>query len=87
MECGKHNRMEWMKCNGGWIKIKNLPLSLWNKENFVAIGEKCGEFISILLETINLLNCFEASIEVKRNQCGFIPASMILLFTILFSTM
>ncbi|MDV3146776.1 MAG: hypothetical protein Q8754_03055, partial [Sweet potato little leaf phytoplasma] len=41
------------------------------------IGHHFGGLVSISSQTLNLLDCSEARIEVKRNFCGFIPAEIV----------
>ncbi|XP_031738083.1 uncharacterized protein LOC116402658 [Cucumis sativus] len=72
MDNMKHSRPLVLKGYGGWLKVKNLPLDLWSRSVFEAIGDHFGGFIKIATETLNLTNCSEARIQVKRNLCGFV---------------
>lgn len=66
----KHNHPLLVRSFGGWIKIKNLPMDYWSRKTFEAIGAYIGGLEDIAAETLNLLNCWEAKIKVKRNLCG-----------------
>lgn len=59
---------------GGWIKIKNLSIDAWTMENFTKIGDLCGGFIEISKMTSGRMNMLEATINVRGNFYGFIPA-------------
>ena len=72
----KHSRPLLMKGFGGWIKIKNLLLDYWSRKTFEAIGAYFGGLEDIAAETLNLLNCSEAKIKVKRNLCGLMPSTI-----------
>lgn len=61
---------------GGWLSIKNLPLEYWKRDSFEAIGTYFGGLDGIAIETLNLLNCSEAKIKVKKNLCGFMQATI-----------
>ena len=43
---------------------------------FKVIGDHLGGLENIASEMINLLNVFEAKIQVKRNKCRFVPATL-----------
>ena len=58
------------------MKIKDLPLDLWQRSIFEAICDHCGGIIDIASETLNLTNCSEARILVKKNICGFVPSTI-----------
>ena len=64
-----------VKGYGGWISIKNLLLDYWSLQTFEAIGSYFGGLESIATETLNLLIVAE-KIQVKRNLCGFMPATI-----------
>ena len=68
------------------LKVKNLPLDLWCRNIFEAIGDNFGGLIEIGIETLNFTNCSDAHIQVKKNQCGFdqnfIPKEGIYLLTL-----
>ena len=72
----KHSRPSVIGGYGGWIKIKNLPLDYWSNQTLKIIGDHFGGLENIASETNNLLNVSEAKIQVKRNQCGFVPATL-----------
>ncbi|KAA0044333.1 hypothetical protein E6C27_scaffold46G00570 [Cucumis melo var. makuwa] len=59
---------------GGWIKVRGVPLHAWNLESFIQIGDACGGFMEVAKETRELTDLIEASIRVKDNYSGFIPA-------------
>ncbi|TYK24535.1 hypothetical protein E5676_scaffold266G00770 [Cucumis melo var. makuwa] len=59
---------------GGWIKVRGVPLHAWNLESFIQIGDACGGFVEVAKETRELTDIFEASIKIKDNYSGFIPA-------------
>lgn len=61
---------------GSWISIKNLPLDYWNRKTFEAIGAYFRGLEDIAMETLNLLNCSVAKIQVKKNLCGFMPSTI-----------
>lgn len=65
-----------MQGYGGWISIRNLPLEYWCKDTFEAIGNHFGGLVRISFNTLNLINLFEARIQVRQNLCGFMPASL-----------
>ena len=60
----KHSRPTLIEGSGGWLSIKNLPLNLWRRNIFEAIGAYFGGLESIALETLNMIKCFEARIKV-----------------------
>ena len=72
----KHSRPSILEGYGGWIKIENLPLDYWSNQTFKVIRDHIGGLENIASETLNLLNVSEAKIQVKRNQCGFILATL-----------
>lgn len=61
---------------GGWIIILDLPLKFWKRNVFDAIGSHFGGLVCISSNTLNLLDCMAAFIEVNQNVCGFLPASI-----------
>lgn len=62
---------------GSWIYFKNLPLDLGgSKYTFEAIGAHFMGLESNAPETLNLINCTEAIIQVRRNLCGFMPSTI-----------
>lgn len=62
---------------GSWIYFKNLPLDLGgSKYTFEAIGAYFMGLESNASETLNLINCTEAIIQVRRNLCGFMPSTI-----------
>ena len=65
-----------MKGYAGWISIKILPLDYWCRQTFEAIGAHYGGLENIASGTLNLLNCSEAKIQVKKNLCGFMPSTI-----------
>ena len=69
----KHGRMAFVPSYGGWIKLRNFPLHLWNEEVFKRVGDKLGGFIEFAEENSSLINCLEVNIKVRENYCGFIP--------------
>ena len=56
--------------------LKNLPLDYWSNQTFKVIGDHSGGLENIVSETINLLNVYEAKIQVKRSQFGFVKATL-----------
>lgn len=72
----KHSRPVVTKGFGGLPKINDLPLDYWRRRTFEVIGDHFEGLESITSETINLLNCREARIKVKRNLCGYIPSTI-----------
>uniref|UniRef100_A0A9I9EB69 DUF4283 domain-containing protein n=1 Tax=Cucumis melo TaxID=3656 RepID=A0A9I9EB69_CUCME len=58
----------------GWIKVRGVPLHAWNLESFIQIGDACGGFIKVAKETRELTDIIEASIRIKDNYSGLIPA-------------
>lgn len=64
---------------GGWIKIRNLPLDRWDEETFKIIGNSCGGYIEASKKTRSRFDLMEATIRVKKNTSGFIPAHIPLL--------
>lgn len=75
----KHSRLDFTLGYGGWIKVKDLSLSFWNRGCFEAIGRYCGGLVSISTRTLNMLDVSEAIIQVEPNQCGLLPAFVELL--------
>lgn len=65
-----------LKGYGGWIKIKNVPLEFWCGSTFEAIEDHFGGLIDRATETLNLTNCSEALIQVKKNLCRFVPSTI-----------
>ncbi|TYK04254.1 mitotic spindle checkpoint protein mad1 [Cucumis melo var. makuwa] len=59
---------------GGWIRVRGIPLHLWNMIVFSQIGEACGGFIEVALETADKKELTEALIKVRDNYTRFIPA-------------
>ena len=55
------------------LKLKT-SLDYWISWKFKVIGDYFGGLKNIVSETLNLLNASKAKIQVKRNQCGFVPA-------------
>lgn len=51
-------------------------MDYWCKKTFKAIGDYFGDLEEIANETLNLLNCSEAKIRVKRNLCGFMLSTI-----------
>ena len=72
----KHSRPTLIEGFRGWFSIKNLPLNLWRRNIFEAIGAYLGGLGGIALETLNLIKCYEAGIKVRKNLCGFLPATI-----------
>ena len=72
----KHSRPSVIEGYRRWIKIKNLPLDYWSNQTFKVIGDHFGGLKNIASKMLNLLNVFEAKIQVKRNQCDFVPATL-----------
>ena len=72
----RHNEPTLIEGFGGWLSIKNLPLNLWRGSIFEVIGAYFGGLESIALETLNLIECSEARIKVRKNLCGFLPATI-----------
>nr|ADN33672.1 hypothetical protein [Cucumis melo subsp. melo] len=69
-----HASPKFVPSYGGWIKVRAVPLHAWNLESFVQIGDACGGFMEVAKETRELTDLIEASIRVKDNYSGFIPA-------------
>lgn len=46
-----HSKPEFLRCNGGWIRIKNLALSYWKSSVFATIGQQLGGLKSISSQT------------------------------------
>lgn len=63
----KHTNSNFIEGHEDWISIKNLPLTYWELSTFEAIGEYSGGLGSVSSQTLNLLDCTEARIEVKKN--------------------
>lgn len=72
----KHCTPTLIKGFGDWISIKNLPLEYWSRDLSKAIGAHFGGLISIAIQTLNLLNVSEARIQILKNKCGFLPATI-----------
>ena len=53
----KHSRATHIIGYGGCLSVKNLPLNLWRKDVFKAIGEYFGGLEEIALDTIHLIDC------------------------------
>lgn len=43
-----HSKPEFLKCYGGWVRIRNLPLAYWKSLAFVAIRQAIGWFVKYL---------------------------------------
>lgn len=56
--------------NGGWIKFQNIPMHLWNKGVFMALGELCGGLLENADKKSSLIECLEEAINVEGNYCG-----------------
>ena len=69
----KHGKMSFVPSYGGWVKLRNFPLHLWNKEVFKRVSDKFSCFIDFAKENSNLINCLEVNIKVRGNYCDFIP--------------
>lgn len=67
----KHSDPKVIEGYGGWISLKNLPLSYWKRSSFEAIGEHFGGFGQYFFPN-PFLDCTAARIEVKKNIAGFI---------------
>lgn len=76
----KHSHPEVIEGYGGWISIKNPPLTYWERNTFKAIGEYLGGLVSISFNTLNLLNLTEVHIEDKKKLCGFFPFSIEIMY-------
>ena len=72
----KHSRPSVIEGYGGWIKIKNLPLDYWSNQTFKVIEDHFGGLENVASETLNLLNVSKGKIQVKRNHCGFVSATL-----------
>ena len=72
----KHSRPTLMASFRGRLSIKNLHLNLWRKEIFEVISVYFGGPDCIALDTINLINCSKGKIQVQKNVCGFLPATI-----------
>lgn len=72
----RHSRKEVVQGYGGWIKVLDLSLMYWKKCTFEAIGSHCGGLVGISFNTLNLIDCTEAIIQVQPNKCVFLPASI-----------
>ncbi|KAM7489747.1 hypothetical protein LguiB_027231 [Lonicera macranthoides] len=66
----------WVAFTGGWIEVENLPLSLWQTEVFMKIGELCGGFEELDRATENKQRLFAPRIKVRGNRSGFILAEI-----------
>lgn len=64
-----------MLCYGGWVRIRLLPLHLWNLKIFKAIG-RLGGFIDYTRANSLLIDCVEGRIKIRENYCGFILAEI-----------
>ena len=71
-----HGRTRFMKGYGGWITIKNYLLNTGAASLVRPLGCILEVWIVTFHETINMINCAEARIHVKRNLCGFIPRQL-----------
>lgn len=71
-----HGRPSVLRSFGGWIAIKNLTLEYCSRETLEAIGQHFGGLEEISIDTLNLLDVSEAKIKVRKNVCGFIPATI-----------
>nr|QWT43305.1 kinesin-related protein KIN7C [Citrullus lanatus] len=70
---------------GSWIKIRNLLIDQWSYDTFKLIGELCGGYIETSKKTLARMDMMEASLKVKMNKNGFLPAIIQLLSTSAFS--
>ncbi|KAA0060161.1 hypothetical protein E6C27_scaffold542G00270 [Cucumis melo var. makuwa] len=58
----------------GWIRVRGIPLHLWNMIVFSQIGEACGGFIEVASETADKKELTEALIKVRDNYTdSFLP--------------
>ncbi|XP_050937709.1 uncharacterized protein LOC127148284 [Cucumis melo] len=62
-----HSRPSSIKGFRGWLSIKNLPLDLWRRAIFEVIGAHFGGLESFALDTLNLIRCTDARIQVRKN--------------------
>ena len=72
----KHSMSSLIKGFGGWLSIKNLHLDLWRRDILQVIEANFGGLESIALDTLILINCTEAKIQVQKKLCGFLPATI-----------
>lgn len=62
---------DWVLCQkgggtvGGWVRILGLPLHLWDSEVFREIGDFCGGFVSVDVDTRQRKNLQWARITVR----------------------
>lgn len=82
----------WISRNGQWnsfsprfdwrlwdrIAMKNLPLPCWKCCTFEAIGNYFGGLVTISSQTLNFLDCSATYIDVEKNLCGFISATILI---------
>lgn len=54
-----------------------VVISIFLKKTFEAIGKYIGGLVSISSQTLNLVDCVVAYIEVKNNLC-FLPATILI---------
>ncbi|KAA0038211.1 Ulp1-like peptidase [Cucumis melo var. makuwa] len=59
-----HSRPSSIKGFRGWLSIKNLPLDLWRRAIFEVIGAHFGGLESFAPDTLNLIRCTDARIQV-----------------------
>ena len=62
-----HSRPSSIKGFRGWLSIKNLPLDLWRRAIFEVIGAHFGGLESFAPDTLNLIRCTDARIQVRKN--------------------
>lgn len=75
----KHATPKLTPSYGGWVSFRGVPLHAWNYNTFIQIGNVCGGFIEVAKHTWRKLDIIEASIKIKENYSGFIPASISIL--------
>ena len=61
-----------------WRMVENKKSSfgLLVQKSFEVIRDHFGRHELIALEKVNLTNCSEARIKVKKNVCGFMPSTI-----------
>lgn len=50
-----------------WVRILGLPLHLWSVEVFRKLGNECGGFVSVDVDTSNHTNLQWAEVLVKND--------------------
>lgn len=61
---------------GGWIKVKNLSIDMWNIETFEYIGNLCGGLCYIAKKSLSFMDMMEVFLKVNQNPFGFLSAKI-----------